>query len=133
MAVQRTNPAGNSQPTGYTHVVTTDPGRSVYIAGQVSLNEKGEVVGEGDFAAQAEQVFANLKTCLAAAGATFADVVKMNTYIVNYTPEVRPALTAARSKAFGDGPVPASTLIGVQALALPSFMIEIEVIASLPA
>ena len=130
--VKRTNPPTLSTPTGYTHVVeVTGPAKTVYIAGQIAFDKEGKVVGAGDMAAQAEQVFKNLQSALEAAGAKFSDVVKMNTYIVNYTPEVRPALTAARAKAFGDGPVPASTLIGVQALALPAFMIEIEVVASL--
>lgn len=76
MAKQIINPPELGQPRGYAHVVKA--GTTVYVAGQVARNKDGQIVGEGDFATQAEQVFENLKTCLAAAGASFNDVVKMN-------------------------------------------------------
>ena len=128
MPTQHINPQGVSTPAGYTHVVSAE-GRVLFISGQVALDATGNVVGDGDFAAQANQVFENLKTCLAAAGASFSNVVKLTTYIVNYSPELRPALTAARAGHLpADGP-PASTLVGVQALARPEFLIEIEAVA----
>lgn len=123
------NPPGISTPTGYTHVVIAQPGRIVYIAGQVSMNEKGELVGKGDLRAQATQVFENLSTALKAAGATWADVVKINTYIVNYNSEMLPALREVRGKYMTGPKPPASTLVGVQALARPDFLIEIEAVA----
>jgi enamine deaminase RidA (YjgF/YER057c/UK114 family) len=129
---QHLNPPGISTPTGYTHVVTAQPGRIVYIAGQVSLNEKGEVVGKGDLRAQTAQVFGNLTTALQAAGATWNDVVKMNTYIVNYSADVLPALRETRNKYITGPNPPASTLVGVQALARPDFLIEIEAVAVIP-
>lgn len=132
MPNQHQNPEGVSTPANYTHVVS-GTGRVVYISGQVSADADGKVVGEGDFAAQADQVFKNLSTCLAAAGATFADVVKLNTYIVNYSQELRPLLQAARAKHLPAVNPPASTLVGVQALAVPGYMIEIEAVAILPA
>lgn len=79
------NPEGLSKPASYSHVVIA--GGTVYISGQVSSNEKGEVVGKGDLRAQATRVYDNIQICLKAAGVTFADIVKMNTYIVNYKPE----------------------------------------------
>ena len=127
MPNQHVNPPAVSQPTGYTHVVSGE-GRLVYISGQVALDAKGQVVGQGDLGAQAKQVFENLKGCLAAAGARFEDVVKTTTYIVNYNEGLRPALQAARSAYLPADP-PASTLVGVQALARPEFMIEIEAVA----
>jgi enamine deaminase RidA (YjgF/YER057c/UK114 family) len=123
------NPPGLSTPTGYTHVVTSTGGRTVYISGQVPVNAAGEVVGQGDLAAQARQVYENIRVALASAGATFADVVKQTTYIVNYNPDHRAAIGEVRRAAFGTENPPASTLVGVQALARPEFMIEVEVVA----
>src|SRR5205823_14473822 len=75
--IKRTNPPALSKPTGYTHVVEASGGKTVYISGQIALDKDGNVVGQGDMKAQAEQVFKNLQAALAAAGATFKDVVKM--------------------------------------------------------
>jgi enamine deaminase RidA (YjgF/YER057c/UK114 family) len=129
MALQHTNPDGVSKPTGYTHVVSGQ-GRLVFISGQVAIDKDGNVVGEGDLARQAEQVFENLSTCLASAGATFADVTKMTTFIVGYqASRDRPVLSAVRQKYLPAQNPPASTLVGVQALATPAIMIEIEATA----
>jgi enamine deaminase RidA (YjgF/YER057c/UK114 family) len=67
------NPPALSAPTPYTHVVQVHGGRTIYIAGQVAFDRSGNVVGKGDFAAQATQVFENLKSALAAGGATFGN------------------------------------------------------------
>jgi enamine deaminase RidA (YjgF/YER057c/UK114 family) len=101
----------------------------VFVAGQVATDAEGKVVGEGDLARQAEQVFENLKACLAAAGATFADVVKMTTFVVDYRPEQRPIIAATRARYLPADAPPASTLVGVQALARPEILIEVEAIA----
>ncbi len=123
-------PPGLNKPATYTHVVMAQPGRVVWIAGQVSLNEKGEVVGAGDLRAQTRQVFDNLTAALKAAGASWTDVVKINTYVVNYSPEMLPALREVRAQYMpGADRLPASTLVGVQALARPEFLIEIEAVA----
>src|SRR5450631_3231085 len=74
--VQFLNPEGLSKPMGYTQVVVAQPGKLVYVSGQVPLNANGEVVGKGDLRAQVTQVMNNLKTALAAAGATMKDVIK---------------------------------------------------------
>jgi enamine deaminase RidA (YjgF/YER057c/UK114 family) len=123
------NPEGLSKPTGYTHVVVTSGLHTIYIAGQVALNAKGEVVGKNDLKAQTEQVFENLKTALAAAGCTFNNVVKTTTFVVNYKAEIVPGIREIRSKYFSAENPPASTLVGVQALAREDFLIEIEAIA----
>jgi enamine deaminase RidA (YjgF/YER057c/UK114 family) len=88
------------------------------------------VVGAGDMKAQAEQVFKNLQAALASAGAKFSDVVKMNTYITDM--DQAPAVREVRARYFGDT-TPASTLVQVVRLARPEFLLEIEVIAALPA
>ena len=126
---QRLNPEGLQQPRGYSHVVVVKGGRTVYVAGQVALDAKGELVGKGDLKAQATQVFENLRTALRAAGADFDHVVKLNTYVVNYRPAMLDTLRAVRGSFMGEVAVPASTLVGVQALAREGFLIEIEAVA----
>ena len=129
--VKRTNPPTLSTPTGYTHIVEVNgPGKTVYISGQIALDKDGKVVGEGDMKAQAEQVFKNLQAALTAAGATFADVVKMNTYITDM--DKAPAVREVRARYFGTT-TPASTLVQVVRLARPEFLLEIEVTAAVPA
>jgi reactive intermediate/imine deaminase len=125
-SIERMNPQGLSTPTGYSHVVSVRGGTTIYIAGQVALDAKGQLVGKGDFAAQAQQVFENLGTALKAAGATFASVVKANTYMRDASQVA--VLREIRSKYFTKD-LPASTLIEVPRLANPDFLIEIEVIA----
>ena len=123
------NPKGLSTPTGYTHVVTSTGGKTIYIAGQVALDASGKLVGAGDLRAQAVQVFENLKVALEAAGATFDDVVKMTTYVVNHEEQNRPILREVREKYMRADRPPANTLVGVQALALRMFMLEVEAVA----
>ena len=127
--VQYLNPPTLSAATGYTHVVEVTRGKTIYISGQVSLDKAGNVVGKGDFAAQATQVFENLKAALAAAGATFDNLVKVTTFITDMSH--RPVLGTIRSKYYGKNP-PASTLVQIGKLALEDFMIEIEAIAIVP-
>ena len=124
------NPAGLSKPMGYTQVVVAPPGKLVYVAGQVPLNASGEVVGKGDLRAQVTQVMENLKTALAAAGASMKDVVKANYYVVNLKPEQVPIIREVRGKYFSAEHPPAGTLVGVTALAQEGYMIEIEVVAA---
>lgn len=123
------NPQGMVKPGAYTPVVTAQGGRTIYVAGQVSLDEKGEVVGRGDLMAQAEQVWRNVGLALKGAGATFNDLVKINVYVVNYKPEYRDMLHQMRLRHVSKDTPPASTLVGVQALARDGFLIEIEAIA----
>lgn len=121
-------PEGLTKPTGYTHVVVS--GGTIYMSGQVSMNEKGEVIGKGDLRTQAQQVFENISKCLKAVDATFADIVKMNTYVVNMKPEDLPVIREVRMKYLNAEHPPASTLVGVTALANPDLLIEIELIVT---
>lgn len=130
MTIERINPAGLSHPPTYTHVVRATGGSTVYISGQVPVDAEGRLVGGDDFEAQARQVYANLRTALAAVGADFSHVTKFTTYIVNYRPEHREIVGRLRLEMMGDT-LAASTLVGVQALALPDYQIEIEAIAVL--
>jgi enamine deaminase RidA (YjgF/YER057c/UK114 family) len=120
---------GLSPNPAYSHVVVSSRARTIYIAGQVSIDEHGALVGAGDLAAQTTQVMRNLGLALSAGGASYADIVKITTYVVNYKPEHRPIIGQARSAFFQGMPPPASTLVGVSALAMPEWLIEIEAIA----
>jgi enamine deaminase RidA (YjgF/YER057c/UK114 family) len=122
-------PDGLANNPAYTQVVAARGGRTIYISGQVSLDAAGNVVAEGDLGGQTTQVMRNLEAALGAAGATFADVVKITTYVVDYTPAARAVISAARSPFFPEGAPPASTLVGVSALAGPQWLIEIEAVA----
>jgi len=129
--VKRTNPPALSKPTGYTHVVeVTGPSKTIYIAGQIAFDKDGNIVGAGDMKAQAEQVFKNLQAALTSAGAKFSDVVKMNTFITDM--DKAPVVREVRARYFGDT-TPASTLVQVVHLARPELLLEIEVIAVVPA
>jgi enamine deaminase RidA (YjgF/YER057c/UK114 family) len=119
------NPPGLSTPTGYTHVVAPQRGRLVFIAGQVAADRSGAVVGKGDFAAQAKQVFENLKAAVEAAGGTMADVAKINVYATDLSQ--LGALRDVRQRYFTGSP-PASTLVQVVSLARPEYLLEIEAI-----
>jgi enamine deaminase RidA (YjgF/YER057c/UK114 family) len=131
MGLERLTPAGLFKPAAYTQVVVARGRRTVFLAGQVSIDAQGKLVAPGDFSGQVRQVFANVRIALEGAGATPADVTKITIYIVGYRPEMRPLLGEARSAVFGASTLPASTLVGVQALAEPGFLIEIEAIAML--
>jgi enamine deaminase RidA (YjgF/YER057c/UK114 family) len=123
------NPPGLTRPSGYTHVVVSSDGRTAYIAGQVAFDSVGQVVGPGDFRAQAAQVFSNLGRALASVGATFGDVMKTTTYIT----DVRnlAMLREARARYFDSARAPANTLIPVGALARPELLLEIEAVAEI--
>lgn len=123
------NPEGLAKSSGYTQVVTARGGRTVYIAGQVAFNAKGELVGPGDLRAQLVQVFQNLKMALTAAGATTADVVKLNYYVVGYKPSQIALIREVRDQFFPPQNRPASTLAGVEALFQEGILVEVEAIA----
>jgi len=123
---QHVNPTELTKPTGYTHVVKSAPGTTIYISGQIAFDKDGKVVGVGDFRAQTVQVFENLKAALAACGATFADVVKVTTFVTDM--KNAPTLREVRAGYFGTNP-PAGTLVQVSGLVIPELMIEIEAVA----
>jgi len=123
------NPPSLCPTFGWTHVVSVVGGKTIYISGQVSVNERGEVVGKGDLKAQTERTFENIKLALTAAGATFKDVVKTNLYVVGLKTEHVPILREVRSRYVSKEHPPASTLVGVSALVGPDWLIEIEAVA----
>jgi enamine deaminase RidA (YjgF/YER057c/UK114 family) len=127
--IEHLRPKGLFNNPAYSHAVVASGTRTVYVSGQVSMDENGAVVGAGDLAAQTTQALRNLGLALDAAGARFADVVKITTFVVNYAPEHRAIIAKARAPFFAGGEPPASTLLGVSALAVPEWLIEIEAVA----
>ncbi|MEU0288805.1 RidA family protein [Streptomyces sp. NPDC052492] len=123
-------PDGVAPAAQYTHVVT-GTGRLVAVSGQLALDEDGALVGEGDAGAQARQVFENLRRCLAAAGATFDDVVKLTYFVTDMTH--LPAVRAARAAHVPDDRLPAASAVQVAALVRPEFLLEVEALAVVPA
>ncbi|MFF1450112.1 RidA family protein [Streptomyces sp. NPDC058274] len=119
-------PDGVAPAAAYTHVVM-GTGRFVAVSGQLALDEDGKLVGEGDPAAQARQVFENLRRCLAAAGATFDDVVKLTFFVTDMAH--MPAIRAARDAHLSPDRLPAASAVQVAALVRPEFLMEIEAYA----
>jgi len=132
MHVQYLNPPTLCPTFGWTHVVTVTGGKTVYISGQVGINEHGTVVGNGDLGVQTEQAFRNVELALAAVGATFQHVVKTSLFVVGLKPEHVPVIRAVRSRYVSAEHPPSSTLVGVSALVGPDWLIEIEAIAVIP-
>ena len=127
--LEHPRPEGLLHNPAFSQVVAAAGTRTIYTAGQVAIDESGALVGAGDLAAQTAQVMRNVGVALAAAGATYADIVKITTYVVAYKPEQRAVIGQARAPFFPKGTPPASTLVGVAALALPEWLIEIEAVA----
>ena len=128
-----TNPPGLSKRIVggqllYSHVVEARGAKFVFTAGQVSRDANGNVVGKGDMAAQIRQVCENLKTALAAAGATFDHVVKTNTFVTDIDEYLRHV--GVRFEYFL-GDLPTSTVVEVRRLGHPDFLVEIEAVAML--
>ncbi|MEU0598614.1 RidA family protein [Streptomyces sp. NPDC006393] len=119
-------PEGVAPAAQYTHVVM-GTGRFVAVSGQLPLDEDGKLVGENDPAAQARQVFENLRRCLAAAGASFDDVVKLTYFLTDMSH--MPAVREARTAHIPDDRLPASSAVQVAALVRPEFLMEIEAFA----
>lgn len=120
------NPPSLAKPTGYSYAIKKT-GTPVFISGQVALDGEGKLVGEGDAAAQTEQVFKNLQAVVEGCGGTLDDVVKITIFVTD--PSYRPAVSAARLKWFKEGQWPASTYLVVSALAVPTMLVEIEAVA----
>jgi enamine deaminase RidA (YjgF/YER057c/UK114 family) len=134
MRKQYLDPKPLFEPRFFTHAVSVSaPARLVWISGQVSFDREGRVVGVGDLRAQTEQVFRSLGHCLEAAGATWADVVKLNGYLVNLDAESVRVYREVRARFLDPRRLPASTLVGVTRLVHPDLLLEVEALAALPA
>ncbi|MDQ6672554.1 MAG: RidA family protein [Chloroflexota bacterium] len=122
------NPPGVYVPqANYSQVARV--GNTLYISGQLGLDEKGQLVGPGDARSQARQAWRNLVAILAHYAATPRHLVKTTTYITHWA--YRPLVAAARDEVFAEPPYPPSTLVVVQGLAEPQFLVELEATAVL--
>ena len=133
MAVHRfLNPSTMPAPRGYTHVVeTVSPSRTVYLSGQLGMTPDGKFAGvPGDFRAQAEQCFENLKLALAAVDANFEHVVKITVYFVDMAH--LPIFFEVRNRYVNTEAPPASTAVQIVKLARDAALFEIEAIAVAP-
>lgn len=123
------NPDSLPPPHGYTQVVDVPAGaRTIYLSGMVPLDAEGNLVGAGDFRRQAEQVFVNLERGLAAAGTTFADVVKLTFYVLDVSNLA--ALREVRDRHANQAAPPASTLVEVRRLFRDDVLLEVDAIAA---
>ncbi|HKW25439.1 MAG TPA: RidA family protein [Terriglobales bacterium] len=121
----------NTMPksVGYSQLATVTSGTIVFVSGQVALDKSGNLVGKDDFRAQVQQVFENLKGAIEAAGGTFDDVVKLNSYLVDLSPSNLAAFREVRDKYVNVKNPPASTAVQVQGLFRAEFLVEIEAVA----
>ena len=129
MAKTASNPPTLPPAPGYSQINSVTGGTTIYIAGQVSYDPEGRLVGPGDLEAQARQVFANLVTALTEASASPSDLVKLGIYVVEHDADKLALIRSIRDEILVADPPPASTLIGVQSLALPDLLIEVDGIA----
>lgn len=126
------NPDSIAPPGGnYSHAfrIDLDGGTLLFVSGQVAFDPDGNWVGEGDMARQTEQVFRNLEAILEANGGSFANVVKISTFLTDMSQLA--AIRDVRVRYLPDPP-PASTTVQVAALFRPEALIEVEVVAALP-
>jgi Putative translation initiation inhibitor, yjgF family len=134
MSVTLLDPEGLPQVPTHRQVSIASGSRLVFTAGQVAWDASGRTIGEGDLAAQLEQCYLNVSTALAAAGASFDDVVKLTLYFVDWTPD-KLAMAgegiARAAETLGITALPPLTGIGVAALAEPGLLVEVEATAVL--
>ncbi|MFC8093789.1 RidA family protein [Streptomyces sp. NPDC057301] len=134
MAITLVNPSGLVEVDAYHQVSIASGSKLVFVAGQVAWDAEGTAVGTGDLAAQVEQCYLNVGIALAAAGASFDDVAKLNVHVVDWTPDKMPQLMEGITRAstkLGVTAAPPATLLGVAALDVPEHLVEIEATAVL--
>ena len=128
MSIERVNPATVfAMPDLISQAVSSSGRTLVHLSGQVAWDADGNLTGPGDHAVQAAKIAENITAVLAAANATWDDIVKETIYVVDYRPELIPVIFGALRR----GPAPASTLVPVPALFQPGYLIEVEVVAAI--
>ncbi|MFI6294574.1 RidA family protein [Nonomuraea sp. NPDC050790] len=128
MALESVNPEELEPPETYSHVVIATGTRMVFVSGQVAEDRSGNLIGSGDMAVQARQVFANIGHALAAAGARPDQVTKLTIFVAGYRREHLAQIEEGRVALFGDHK-PADTLVGVAALSRPEYLLEVDAVA----
>lgn len=128
MPLESVNASDLAKPHGYSHAVVGTGSRIIQLSGQVSVDQDGNLVGEGDLAAQVERAMLNLASALTATGAGIGDLAKLNIYVVDYSAEKEQALFsgfAAAAKRTGMGRT-STVLLGVSALGVPGALVEVD-------
>lgn len=133
MASKKLNPSElyDSRPFGFSHAARHDGGPTLHLAGQVAWDARCNVIGQDDLSAQTDAALANLAAVLASAGTGPENLLRLRTYIVNNDPEKLGVVVAAINRFYGGAEPAPNTVVGVQSLALPDFLVEIEAIAQL--
>jgi enamine deaminase RidA (YjgF/YER057c/UK114 family) len=130
MSVKLSSPKTMPQRAGYSQIAEVTKGKLVLIAGQVPHDTNDKLVGDGDFAAQVEQVFKNVDAAVRAAGGSFRDVVKINNYCVaSVTPEQMRTFRDVRDRYVNTAAPPVSTFIYVSRLVQPGWLFEMDAMA----
>ncbi len=129
--VHISNPENMFKPAGYSQVAEITGGRLIYIAGQIALDQAGNLIGPGDMEVQARQVFENIKTALESCGATFANVIKFTIFTVDIA-QLK-IVREVRNRYIDTAHPPTSTAVEVSNLIREDVLLEIEAIAALPA
>lgn len=123
------NPAGLARPNGFSHVALFSGGVTLMISGQVAYDSEGGIVGVDDLARQVEQIYRNIEIALQAHGATMNDVVKTTLFVRDLSPEKAVIIRRVRANFISADQPPASTMVGVQSLAKPELLLEVEAMA----
>ena len=132
--IKISNPKGLAKPLGtYSHVARVRASEFLFIAGQVSVDAGGRLIGAGDFEAQARQVFKNIRAALKSAGADYRNIVQFTTYLVDSRdiPKLRKFRQRNFTRFFPDGKYPPNTLLVIDRLVSEDMLLEISVIAAL--
>ncbi len=114
---------------GFAQVVAAEGKKLVFCAGQTAWDKDNNLIGGDDLGKQMEKTLENIGIALAEAGATLKDVCRLTIYIVDYNPDKLDTIAAVLAKFFDKDALPANTLLGIQALALPDFLVEMEATA----
>jgi len=120
---------GAPTPKSYHHVITTEPGRMIFLSGQVAFDGDRNIVGENDVVAQTRQVMRNLKAAVETGGGHISDILQITTHVVDYDPKQLDDITGTIAEFFEPKCLPTNTLVGVSSLSTPGLMIEIGGIA----
>ena len=119
------NPTDSPTPKSYHHVVTSDPGKLIFLSGQVALDRNRQIIGEGDIVEQTRQAMRNLISAVETGGGQISDIVQITTHVVNYDPIQLDEITGTIAEFFKPECLPANTLVGVTSLSTKGLMIEI--------
>jgi len=123
------NPPGSPTPKSYHHVVTTEPGRMIFLFGQVAFDSNRHIIGENDVVAQTRQAMENLKAAVETGGGHISDIVQLTTHVVDYDPRQLDDITGTIAEFFEPDCLPTNTLVGIASLSTPGLLIEIGGIA----